>query len=161
MIHRHLEYPAGTPPEQLSSAALVDILDRGDLSDWQPLAAAITRNPQGELAGRLAKLMDTYPMYGTSPLWRAFLERRTAATLPAFDLSEIRRSRKVTQADLARRIGISQSDVSKLERRGDLRLSSLLRYVKALGGRLRLLIDFPDGEVEVSLACRKGRKAES
>lgn len=36
MLHRHLAYTSDTTPEDLPSAAIVDILDRGDLQDWLP-----------------------------------------------------------------------------------------------------------------------------
>ena len=128
MIHRHLEYPVLTPPEKLAAAAIVDLLDRGRLEDLRPLARAIARDPHGELAQRVATLIDAYPMYGTSPLWRAFLERcrsRAAGVRnpPAVvGLAALRGVGGATQVEAARRMGISQSDVSKLERRRDLRV---------------------------------------
>jgi hypothetical protein len=155
MIHRHLEYPVSTPPDELPSAAIVDLLDRGDLEDWRPLARAIARDPQGELAERVASLVDAYPKYGTSPLWRAFLDRCRArvggeTSQPVTtELAGLRRRREITQVEVARRLRISQSDVSKLERRRDLRVSTLRDYAEAIGGRLRLLVVFSDGEVEV------------
>jgi hypothetical protein len=76
--HRHVAYPSGTPPERLPSAVIVDILDRGDLDSWQPIAAAIARDPLGALAERVLRLVDAYPMYGTSRLWRAWIEWRRA-----------------------------------------------------------------------------------
>lgn len=155
MIHRHLEYAVTTPPEELPAAAVVDLLDRGDLEDWRPLARAIARDPHGELAERVARLVDAYPRYGTSPLWRAFLDRcrsraegRRSEPVTA-DLAGLRQRRGLTQEEVARRMGISQSDVSKLERRRDQRVSSLRAYAEAIGGCLRLRMAFSDGEVEV------------
>jgi len=68
VIHRHLDYPAATAARELPLAAVADILDRGDLDDWRPLAAAVARDPHGSLTERIAALVDRYPMYGTSPL---------------------------------------------------------------------------------------------
>lgn len=50
-------------------------------------------------------------------------------------------------------MGISQSDVSKLEHRSDVRLSTLRSYVAATGGRLTLGVRYPDedGETELKL----------
>ncbi|MFH1446357.1 MAG: helix-turn-helix domain-containing protein [Chloroflexota bacterium] len=45
---------------------------------------------------------------------------------------------KFTQVALASRMNISQSDLSKLERRQDIRLSTLKAYVKALGGNFEI-----------------------
>lgn len=150
MIHRHLEYPRDVLPEDLPAAAIVDLLDRGDLDDWEALATAVAGDPSGALATSVSHLIDSFPMYGTSPLWRAFLERRRAAfgsgdaLADEPHLSELRRSRGVTQTELAARLQISQSDLSKLERRKDWRLSTLRRYVAALGGKLSVRADWRD-----------------
>ncbi len=153
MIHRHLDYPAATAARELPLAAVADILDRGDLDDWRPLAAAVARDPHGSLAERIAALVDRYPMYGTSPLWRAFLDRCRSRPRPVdgpVDLATLRRSAGLTQLALAERMGISQSDLSKLERRRDLHLSTLQAYVHALGGRVHLVAELPGRDVEIS-----------
>lgn len=147
MIHRHLDYPASSELDELPMAAIADLLERGDLDDWKPLAAAIARDPFGQVAERVARVIDSFPMYGTSALWRAYLERRGAAG-DGYDLNEpsrlaeLRRNLGITQTELASRLRISQSDLSKLERRADWRLSTLRRYVTALGGDLRLTAIF-------------------
>lgn len=145
MIHRHLEISAGTPPEELPSAAILDILERGDLDDWRPLSVAIARAPTGDLAGRVSRLIDEYPIYGTSPLWRAWIDRSRARTEGGLsdrivNLAGFRRQADLTQVELADRLGISQSDLSKLERRRDVRLSTLVTWAAALGSRLRLIL---------------------
>ena len=144
MIHRHLDYPAGIAVEALPSAAIVDILERGDLEDWRPIAAAIASEPHGALAARVLELVSAYPMYGTSPLWRAWIDRCQARVEPLLpppttvSLADLRRSFGITQTGLAERVGMSQSDLSKLERRKDVRVSSLRAYLAGLGGVLRL-----------------------
>ncbi len=167
MIHRHLAYPEGTPPERLPSAALVDILDRGDLDDWRPIAAAIARDPSGPLAQRVMRLVDAYPMYGTSALWRAWIDRRRARGDPepraeqAIGLAALRRRFRLTQTALARRMGMSQSDLSKLERRPDIRLSTLRAYARALGGRVAPVFESGTERIELVFGEWKGpdRKA--
>jgi transcriptional regulator with XRE-family HTH domain len=59
-------------------------------------------------------------------------------------LAELRESRGVTQAELAGSLGVSQPNVSKIERNDDLHLSTLSGYVAALGGRLEVNVVFPD-----------------
>ncbi len=59
-------------------------------------------------------------------------------------LRELRRARALTQQRLARTLGIKQDGVSRIERRGDLKLSTLQDYVAAMGGRLELVAHFPD-----------------
>ena len=148
MRFRHLDYRMNTPVEKLGPAALLDLLERGDLESWAPLAAAIRAAPHGELAETVLRLVDAQPMYGTSTLWREWIEglRRTGedATRKAGALGELRRQRGLTQTEVGTRMGISQSDVSKLERRADVRLSTLAAYMAATGGRLRILVRYPD-----------------
>lgn len=66
-------------------------------------------------------------------------------------LQDLRSKRKVTQEDLADRLGIKQPTISKLERREDVNLSTLRRYVEALGGELHVTAKFSDGAVELGL----------
>ncbi len=59
-------------------------------------------------------------------------------------LRELRKARALTQASVARELGISQDAISRLEKRSDLLLSTLRRTVEAMGGRLSLIARFPD-----------------
>ncbi len=155
MIHRHLEVASDSAVEDWPVAALVDLLERGDLSDWQPLAQAVAADPTGPLADRIRRLVDDFPMYGTSPLWRAWIERcraRAEGGLPSpapAGLAELRRSVGLTQVELAARLNMSQSDLSKLERRRDVRLSTLRAHAAALGGTLRVLFERAGGRREL------------
>jgi len=150
MQHRHLDYPSGTPVESLGAAALDDLLDRGELADWAPLVRAVVADPHGPLAETVLRVCRAHPMYGTSLLWAHWIARLRAAggSSPALTLGGLRRRRHLTQKDVAARLGVSQSDVSKIERR-DLRLSTLRAYVAATGGRLRLVADYPEGAVDL------------
>lgn len=152
MRHRHLDYPAGTSVHELGRAALDDLLNSGDLQDWAPLAAAIGADPYGELADRVLALCTAHEMYGTSRLWPAWIERlRRGPTEAPQRLAALRASRGFSQVELASRVGMTQSDLSKLERRNDCRVSTLRRYVAATGGRLRLYTDYPDTSIEIAL----------
>jgi len=59
-------------------------------------------------------------------------------------LRDLRKARDLTQAQLAKTLGIGQDHVSRLEQRSDMLLSTLVSYVQAMGGNLRLLAEFPD-----------------
>jgi len=72
----------------------------------------------------------------------------------AIELNELRRARKLTQEQLAERLGIRQSNVSKLERRADMHVSTLRDVVEAMGGELRLTARFADGEFELDFIGR-------
>jgi DNA-binding transcriptional ArsR family regulator len=75
-------------------------------------------------------------------------------------LRELREKRgNVSQVDVAGRLGIRQPTVSKLERREDVNLSTLRRYVEALGGELHVSARFEDGSVEIGLTESKAAAA--
>ena len=59
-------------------------------------------------------------------------------------LADLRESLGITQAELAGSLGVSQPNVSKIERKNDVHLSTLAGYVAALGGRLEVKAVFPD-----------------
>ena len=75
---------------------------------------------------------------------------QAAALLTVMDLAELRGTLSLTQEELAERLSIAQSNVSRLERRGDMLISTLQEVVRALGGELRLSAVFPDGVVEIN-----------
>jgi DNA-binding XRE family transcriptional regulator len=150
---RHLEYPPGTGVEGLGPAGIDDLLDRGDLESWTPLLRAIARDPWSATADTVLRLCEAHPMYGTSMLWRTWIERRrqrssaesTAAPMVT-TLADARARAGLTQSQVASRMGISQADVSKLERRADVRLSTLRAYAEAIGAELQVGLREAGGE---------------
>jgi transcriptional regulator with XRE-family HTH domain len=59
----------------------------------------------------------------------------------------------LTQADVARRLGVKQPRVSKVEKRPDAMLEAMRRYVEALGGQLEIAAVFENGRrVEIRSA---------
>lgn len=71
----------------------------------------------------------------------------------ALGLARIRAERQVTQVELATRLDRSQGNISELERRSDVYLSSLREYVEALGGELEVNAVF-DGKRHLIVARR-------
>jgi transcriptional regulator with XRE-family HTH domain len=65
-------------------------------------------------------------------------------------LQELRKAKNLTQVQLAETLGIQQATVAQLEKRSDPLLSTVRSYVEAMGGHLRLMVDFP-GKTPVSL----------
>jgi DNA-directed RNA polymerase specialized sigma subunit len=66
-------------------------------------------------------------------------------------LQELRKTRDFTQEELAEILELGQENVSRFESRSNVRLSSLQSYIRALGGTLKLIAEFPDSErVEIS-----------
>jgi DNA-binding XRE family transcriptional regulator len=72
---------------------------------------------------------------------------RQLAELP---LQELRRARELSQQSLAEALGGAQSTVSKLESQADMYVSTLRRYIEAMGGELEIIARFPDGEVRIT-----------
>jgi DNA-binding XRE family transcriptional regulator len=73
---------------------------------------------------------------------RAKIERRTGGL--ATTLKDLREAFAHTQAELAQSLGVGQDTISRIERRTDMLLSTLRRYVEAMGGRLELVARFPN-----------------
>ena len=73
--------------------------------------------------------------------------RRTLASMP---LDEIRKARRMTQTRLAEALKVNQGEVSKIEHRTDIYLSTLAGYVEALGGKLEIRAVFPDREMRIT-----------
>jgi transcriptional regulator with XRE-family HTH domain len=90
------------------------------------------------------------------PARRANVEAHKTAML-----SELRRKLDLTQAIVADRLGVTQENVSQIERgEADVRLSTLSRYVEALGGHLEVLAAFPEQIVALTVetAARMRRR---
>ena len=82
-----------------------------------------------------------------SPARRKRVKARAAHLIAEeMTLQELRRARKITQVHMARKLGIGQDGVSKLEKRADLMISTLRKTVEAMGGSLSLVAEFPDRE---------------
>jgi transcriptional regulator with XRE-family HTH domain len=84
------------------------------------------------------------------PARKARIDDKAAALNTALTLHELRKARTVSQQELASRLAVGQSAVAKLERRGDMYVSNLRRYVEALGGTLEIAARFPDGTVTIA-----------
>jgi DNA-binding XRE family transcriptional regulator len=94
-----------------------------------------------------------------SPARRKKVEVRAAQLIAEeMTLRELRHARRLTQARIAKTLGITQDSVSRLEKRSDLLLSTLRKTVKAMGGNLSLVAEFPDrGPVILSGIADDGR----
>ena len=72
---------------------------------------------------------------------RAKIEQRASELAT---LKDLRQAVEQTQEDLAASLGVGQDTISRIERRSDMLLSTLRRYVEAMGGKLELVAEFPD-----------------
>jgi hypothetical protein len=69
--------------------------------------------------------------------------------IQALPLAELRDAQNITQVELAKRLNIDQSAVSKIEHRTDMYLSTLSDVIRAMGGQLELTARFPSGDVHI------------
>ena len=76
---------------------------------------------------------------------RAAIEARAKELIAEeMTLGDLRKALTLTQEQLGAVLGIGQEHVSRLEHRSDMLLSTLARYVKAMGGELKLTVSFPN-----------------
>src|SRR5271165_2907439 len=89
-----------------------------------------------------------------TPEERARVAARTAELVEEeLTLRDLRQAQHLTQERMAVLMGVEQENVSRLERRADLLLSTLSSYVAAMGGKLRLIAEFPNrNPVAIALA---------
>ena len=79
------------------------------------------------------------------PELRAEIESEAARLRTEYlTLRDLRKARQLTQVQLAETLEQNQAAIAKLEKRTDLHLSTLRRYIEAMGGRLDLVVSFPD-----------------
>ncbi len=86
-----------------------------------------------------------------SPSVREAIEAETRALQIEYELlRDLRVAHTVTQQQLADLMEVRQASISKFERQDDILVSTLRRYVEALGGRLEVRARFPDHAVVLS-----------
>jgi transcriptional regulator with XRE-family HTH domain len=84
-----------------------------------------------------------------SPERREKVEERAQAVLLTMALQELRQARHFTQQELAEILDMNQAALSKMENQGDIRVSTLRKLLAGMGGRLKLVAEFPEGEVVI------------
>ena len=87
----------------------------------------------------MARSLDQV-LAGLPPKRRAKIERRAGELAT---LKDLRNAVERTQEELAALLGVGQDTVSRIERRSDILLSTLRRYIEAMGGELKLVASFP------------------
>jgi transcriptional regulator with XRE-family HTH domain len=98
---------------------------------------------------------------GFSEARQARVAARVSELKTEMALHELRQARERSQEELACELGVGQPAVAKLERRADIYVSNLRRYIEALGGSLEITARFPEGSVSIvnfsELAGTQGR----
>jgi hypothetical protein len=97
-----------------------------------------------------------------SPEARERVERKAAALRADMPLHEVRAALELSQQHLAEILKVDQPAISRMERRTDMLLSTLARFVEAMGGKLELRAAFPEGTVQITgLAELHGSETET
>ena len=85
-----------------------------------------------------------------SPERRAKIEMRKIDLREEMALHELRKELGTSQVVLAARLDVNQPAITKMERRTDIRISSLKRMIEAMGGTLEIKACFPQGDVTIT-----------
>jgi transcriptional regulator with XRE-family HTH domain len=74
------------------------------------------------------------------------------------DLAAIRRAAGLTQVELAANLGVGQAQISKVERQGDMLISTLASYLDALGVASSLVVRVSEQTVTYDLTAGRGKR---
>jgi DNA-binding XRE family transcriptional regulator len=84
-----------------------------------------------------------------SPESQAGVIKRVKSALKEMPLAELRQARQLTQEQIAQNLKIKQASVSKMETQTDMYISTMRKYIEAMGGKLEIIAKFPEGNVKV------------
>lgn len=85
-----------------------------------------------------------------SPAAQKKVEEKMQHMLAEMPLQELRQARQMSQERLAEILNTKQANISRIERRTDMYISTLRSYIEAMGGKLDIIARFPDGIVHVN-----------
>jgi hypothetical protein len=86
-----------------------------------------------------------------APEARAEVDAWVQQEMKQMPLNQLRNARAMTQTRLAELLEMDQGNVSRLEQRTDMYLSTLRSYIEAMGGVLEIRALFPEGDVRIDL----------
>lgn len=85
-----------------------------------------------------------------SPERRECIERIKDSIRQEMALAELRQALSFTQSTLAESLGVGQAEISKIENRTDIFISTLKRFLEAMGGELEIRAKFPDRAITIT-----------
>lgn len=97
------------------------------------------------MAKKFRSLLDKMPEER-----RQRIEERTNQLMAEMPLQELRKALQLTQQQVAAMLSMNQAAVSKMEGQTDMYVSTLRRFIEAMGGELRIVAHFPQGDVEIN-----------
>jgi DNA-binding XRE family transcriptional regulator len=96
-----------------------------------------------------------------SPEARAAADAAAAELDAEMNLAEVRRAMKLSQEEIGQTLQINQGSVAKIEKRADMYVSTLRRFIEAMGGELEIVARFPDHAVKIRNFSDLTDKAEA
>ena len=96
------------------------------------------------MAKKFSQLLAQMP-----PERLARIEEETQAMLQEMALADLRKARRMSQAKLARNMGIKQPSIADMEKQTDMYISTLRSLIEGMGGKLEIVASFPDAEVKI------------
>jgi DNA-binding XRE family transcriptional regulator len=85
---------------------------------------------------------------GTAKM-RSKVDSEAVAELERVGFAALRKARNQTQVELAANLGLPQASISDIENRSDLLLSTLAKYLRAMGGELQIRAVFPEASFDL------------
>ena len=85
-----------------------------------------------------------------SPERQEDVDNQAQAILIGMALQELRQTRHLTQQELAEILDVNQAALSKMENQSDMRVSTLRKVLLAMGGKMKIVAEFPDGDVIIN-----------
>ncbi len=85
-----------------------------------------------------------------SPQAQKEAHKKTQNLLAQMPLQELRQAKHMSQERLAEILSTKQANISRIEHRTDMYISTLRSYIEAMGGQLEIVAKFPDGNVYIN-----------
>ena len=84
-----------------------------------------------------------------TPERRKNVEDAKAHLREEMTLGELRQARRLTQETMGETLHVGQPSIAKIEKRTDMYVGNLRRFIKAMGGELDIIARFPEGSVKI------------
>jgi transcriptional regulator with XRE-family HTH domain len=81
---------------------------------------------------------------------RARVAAKAEALRAEMALAEVRHALRLSQEEIGQTLQVGQAAIAKMEKRADMYVSTLRRFIQAMGGELDIVARFPDGEVHIT-----------
>jgi DNA-binding XRE family transcriptional regulator len=101
---------------------------------------------------RFADLLERLPKEQ-----RNRVANRRDQILREISLKQLRRALRLTQQEVAGTLRVNKAAISKMESQYDMYISTLRRVLEAMGARLKIIAEFPDGEIVIRQFHQKNR----